>query len=519
MNSVRIPTIRSRLVLLVIACVIPASLMVVVLISYNYQRERVRLARDSIATARAMTTALDRELAGVQSALFALATSTHLAPGDLRVFYGQAREVLPNLIANNIVLIDAGGQEQINTLRPFGEPLPSHGSHQLRGIFETGRPVVTDLFAGPVVGRPLVAIGVPVHRGNAIAYSLNAGILPERLSGILTRQRLPPTWIAAIFDSTGTTVSRTHEMDRFLGKKGNPAMLERMREVAEDSLEVTSLEGIPVLTVFSRSAVSNWTVAIGIPMQDLTGDLWRSFLWLLLGLALLLLGSLGLAWAIGGRIARSIGGLTGPALALGLGEPVTVPPLHLKEADEVGQALVRASRTLKEAEHRAHHDALTGLANRALFKEIVDHQLAICARTGTPLAVLYIDLDGFKAVNDTYDHATGDALLRAVAARLRNGIRSSDLAARLGGDEFAIVLSNTAMKEAAAVAGKLADSVSRPYPIGELMIEISASIGVAGYPDSGTSFETLLQSADGKMYDAKSVGKRRIAPILTREPA
>jgi diguanylate cyclase (GGDEF)-like protein len=504
MKPGRIPTIRSSLVVLVVACVIPALLMASALITYNYQRERARLVRDSIATARAMTSAMDRELAGVQSTLSALATSPSLSSNDFRAFYDQAKEVLPTLIANNIVLIDANGQHQINTLRPYGEALPSSTSPQLRRIFETGSPVTTDLFPGPVIGRPLLAIGVPVRRRNAIVYSLDAGIVPERLSGILTQQRLPPNWIAAIFDSTGTTVSRTHEMNRFLGKKGSPALVKRMSEVAEDSIVVTSLEGIPVLTVFSRSTVSNWTVAIGIPMRDLTAELWHQLWWIVLGLVLLLLSSLGSAWAIGRRISRSIQGLSGPALALGVGEAVTVPLLHLKEADEVGQALVKAAEMLKEAQHRGHHDALTGLANRTMFNDIVDFQLAICARTGTPLVVLYIDLDGFKAVNDTHGHATGDVLLCAVAARLKNGIRSSDLAARLGGDEFAIVVVNTSVEAAATIARKLADSVSMPYPIGQWTIEISASIGVAGYPESGSSSESLLHKADEMMYRAKS---------------
>ena len=519
MKSRRIPTIRSRLALLVIACVIPASMMAAALISHDYQGERARLVRDSIATARAMTTAMDRELTGMQSALFALATSPHLSADDLPAFHRQAKEVLGKLLANNIVLTDADGQQRLNTLRSFGEPLPVSGAPQLHRMFETGRPVITDLFRGPVVARPLVAIGVPVRRGNAVVYSLNAAIGPERISSILTQQRLPPDWIAAILDSTGAVVARTHEMDRFLGKKGAPGLVKRMAEVAEDSLESTTLEGIPVVTVFSRSAVSNWTVAIEIPARGLTSELWRLLWWLVLGLVLLLLSSLALAWTIGGRISRSIRGLCGPALALGFGEAVTVPSLHLKEADEVGQALIKASRMLKAAEHRAHHDALTGLANRALFNEIVDHQLAICGRAGTRLAVLYVDLDGFKAVNDTHGHATGDQLLCAVAVRLKNGIRSSDLAARLGGDEFAIVLVNTGMEAAAAVADKLADSVSMPYPIGQLTIEISASIGIAGYPDSGRSSEALLQSADRTMYTAKSGRKRQIATDRVHEPA
>jgi diguanylate cyclase (GGDEF)-like protein len=166
---------------------------------------------------------------------------------------------------------------------------------------------------------------------------------------------------------------------------------------------------------------------------------------------------------------------------------------------------------LQEAQHLAHHDALTGLANRLLFTEILEHQLSICGRTGSLLAVLYFDIDGFKAVNDAHGHATGDQLLRAVAARLKSGIRSSDIAARLGGDEFGILLVLTGAEGAAEVARKLADRVSLPYPIDRLTIEISASIGVAAYPASGTTSEELLHSADEAMYKAKSDRERRQA--------
>ncbi len=510
------PTIRSRLVLLVVACLIPASLMAVMLIAYSYQRERARLVRDTIATARALTGALDRELAGVTSALFALSTSPHLASGDFRAFHSQAREVLPILIANNIVLSNESGQQRLNTLRPYGTLLPAVRTLHLQRIFATGGPVTSDLFLAPVMGRSLLAIGVPVRRENQVVYSLTAGIIPERLSAILTRQRLPPDWIATLFDSTGTIVSRTHDMNQFIGKTGAPALVKRIREIHEDALEIVTLDGIPALSAFSRSADSNWTISISIPMRGLTGEVRHMLWWLVLGLVLLLLGSLAMAWVIGGRLSRSIIGLSAPALALGRGEVVTVPSLHLAEADDVGQALVNASRMLTEALDRSHHDALTGLANRVLFDEIVDHQLALCARAGTPLAVLYLDLDGFKGVNDTHGHATGDALLRAVAARIKNGIRASDLAARLGGDEFAVVLVNAGRKEASTVAAKLTDAVSMPYPLGPLTIGISASIGIAIYPESGTSSETLLHSADQAMYRAKPGSKRKIVegPVL-----
>jgi diguanylate cyclase (GGDEF)-like protein len=198
-------------------------------------------------------------------------------------------------------------------------------------------------------------------------------------------------------------------------------------------------------------------------------------------------------------------------LALGSGKPVTIPSLQLKEADEVGRALARASAMLMAAQHRANHDILTGLANRALFDEILSHQLGICRRTNRDLAIVYIDLDGFKPVNDVHGHAAGDQVLCMVAARLKNSIRESDLAARLGGDEFALILVNTGLEAAQTLANKLMDSLSLPYLVGSLKLEISASIGIACYPESATAREALSLRADEAMYKAKAAGKRRYA--------
>ncbi len=166
---------------------------------------------------------------------------------------------------------------------------------------------------------------------------------------------------------------------------------------------------------------------------------------------------------------------------------------------------------LMAAQHRANHDTLTGLANRALFDEILSHQLAICRRTGSYLAIVYIDLDGFKRVNDVHGHAAGDEVLCTVAARLKQAIRESDLAARLGGDEFALILVNTGSEAAQALALQLMDALSAPYAVGALDLEISASIGIACYPQSGTVREALSLRADEAMYQAKAAGKRRYA--------
>jgi diguanylate cyclase (GGDEF)-like protein len=325
------------------------------------------------------------------------------------------------------------------------------------------------------------------------------------------QQHLPADWIAVIFDSAGTIVARTHQIERYLGKKGAPAVIARTAQVTEDVMEVVSVEGISILSVFSRSVDSNWTVAIGIPTQILTNQLLHTIWWIVAGTVALLVSSLALAWVIGSKIALPVRELTAPALALGSGAAVTVPPLHLKEADEVGRALTRASAMLMAAQHKANHDVLTGLANRALFDEILAHQLAICNRTKTSLAIVNIDLDGFKPINDAHGHATGDEMLCMVATRLNDGIRASDLAARLGGDEFALILPHTELAAAQKVAQKLIDSLSAPYSIGGLALKISASMGIAAFPESATTAEELSQRADEAMYRAKVAGKRGFA--------
>ncbi len=510
-KAIRSPSIRSLLVLLVTTCIVPASLMAVMLISYDYHRAREQLVQNSVITARAMASVVDKEFAIVESTLLTLATSPNLASNDLSAFYGQANDVLRGQSDINIVLSDATGKQYINTLHPFGEPLLQKDNiPQIKRVFEKGGPVISDLFIGQLSQRSVVALSVPVRRGVKIAYNLSADIFSERFGKLLRRQNLPPTWIAAILDQNGTIVARSHEAQRFVGQKAIPELIKRIAKSEEGTFEGITKEGVPVIGVFSHASDSKWTVAIGIPSKNLSSELRRTFSWLIVVSVLLLGGSLSFAWLIGGRIARSIRGLVGPALALGAGESVEVRSFNLREANEVGQALAKASEMLLQAQYQANHDGLTGLANRALLKEFLDQQLALCQRNSSCLSVLYIDLDGFKKINDGHGHATGDKLLQAVAERFKADIRKSDVAARLGGDEFVIVLIDTPTREAENVAAKLIDSLSLPYQIGNIIVQISASIGVAGFPDSGVTSKALLHRADDAMYTAKAMGKGRV---------
>jgi diguanylate cyclase (GGDEF)-like protein len=155
-------------------------------------------------------------------------------------------------------------------------------------------------------------------------------------------------------------------------------------------------------------------------------------------------------------------------------------------------------------EHQALHDALTGLANRTLFSQRIEHALAGARSTGDPVAVMVMDLDRFKDVNDSLGHHAGDELLQEVARRLSGALRASDSLARLGGDEFGILLAGASGTAAVtAVVEKLMKAMQEPITVQDLPLVVEASIGIALFPDDGTDVDTLLRAADVAMYTAK----------------
>ncbi len=158
-----------------------------------------------------------------------------------------------------------------------------------------------------------------------------------------------------------------------------------------------------------------------------------------------------------------------------------------------------------QLQHLASHDALTALFNRRRFSEELERELALVRRHGTPGALLFLDLDGFKAVNDRHGHRAGDEVLASLGQMLRSQLRDGDILARLGGDEFAILLPRTGETEALAMAARLREAMRRhTTPIGGKQIAVSASIGIAPFPALGTSAEELLACADLAMYRAKT---------------
>ena len=161
--------------------------------------------------------------------------------------------------------------------------------------------------------------------------------------------------------------------------------------------------------------------------------------------------------------------------------------------------------------HMAQHDALTNLPNRILYEDRLQQALAMSKREGNLLALLCMDLDRFKKVNDTLGHTAGDILLQLVAQRMRGCVRASDTVARLGGDEFAVLLpSIRSRQDAIVVAEKIRSALEAPFVVNGKYLDISCSIGGAFYPKDGANGETLTKCADQAMYRAKKNGRNRV---------
>jgi len=192
----------------------------------------------------------------------------------------------------------------------------------------------------------------------------------------------------------------------------------------------------------------------------------------------------------------------------------SVAPIHDREGQAVGAVIVfrdvSAARAMAlQMTHSAEHDFLTGLPNRMLLNDRVSHAIAVAPRHMNKVAVLFLDLDGFKHINDSLGHPAGDKLLQSIAKRLLDCVRGADTVSRQGGDEFVVLLSEVEQSEDAAItARRMIQAVAGAHTIDRHDLHVTTSIGVSVYPDDGLDAETLIKNADTAMYQAKENGRQ-----------
>ncbi len=505
-------SIGTSLAALVAACLVPSLIALGVLVDTNYRAQERAVVDTAVARARTTMLLVDRDLEGVESGLRVLASSRELATNDLGRFHERLRDALKSQTVDDYVIVDRERRTRLDALVGYGTTLPDSGiASRVEPVFTAGRPALSGVFPSSTDRSPVVAMGVPVYRGTEVAYALVVALRPDRIIAS-ARDSLPEGWIASVVDENGHIVARSRDGERFVGESATPSLLDATRGRPEGTAETVSKDGIAMLTGFSRSSRTGWTVAVGAPKAVLLASLHRS-IGLLLGGASLVLGLvLWLAFRLSRTVTRAVDSLIEPALALGGGTAVELTATPFRETAAVGRAILQASRRLVTAQHHAYHDPLTNLHTRTLFDEMATRQIVQAYRDGAQLAILAIDLDGFKSVNDQHGHAAGDRVLKIVAERITGTIRGSDVVSRRGGDEFSVLLVDVDGQKTRAIADKILATLSAPYP--DVDPEVSASIGVARYPHDATTLTELLARADEALYTAKKAGKRRVAGDL-----
>ena len=365
--------IQKRIALLVLACIVPVWMLVGYLTLASYQRDRQVLEQSLAAAAQTQLRVLEREIAAAEATIRALATSPALDRRDYATFHAQAQEVLRQSPRLNIVLLDPDGAQVVNTLLPFGQPLPNKPGAFFFQVKDSGKTVLSDLFVGPLLKRPLAALATPVFRDGKLIHVITVSLDTGHLAPILKEEGYPESWAAAVFDRKGVIVARTWEPEKYVGQKAGPAFLEAFRDKPRGVIEATTLEGIEVLAAYSRSELYGWTVAMAVPRRVLEADLRHTF-WLHLGTGVILLATgLGLARWISRGITRPVQMLISSAEAIGHGDPVPSETLRLMEAEEVRRALADAAALIakrtterdlarsKEIEIKQQHHSLRAL--------------------------------------------------------------------------------------------------------------------------------------------------------------
>jgi signal transduction histidine kinase len=341
--------------LLVLTCFIPAVVVPLGLLYFDYRQDLQYLRADTLSTSRALSSALDQHVIGVQAVLSTLANSEQLNALDaanLPAFDKLARTARINGRQATVVLSDTSNLPLIHTGVPWGAALPLKPPQNMLEA-KSRHPLVSALFIAPVLKKKLISVSMPVLRDGQTIYRISAPIALDQLRDLLLEQKLSPNWIAAVVDANGVIIARTHDHEKSIGAKVQPALFKRIQQVQQDNVESVTVDGVPVFTAFNRSSLSGLTVVIGMPRAELDAELKHS-LWLLLAsTALLLAASLALAWRFAERITQTIYDLRDQALALGRGEKPESSRANFREAQQLAQAFGQAADQLSQT-----HEAL-----------------------------------------------------------------------------------------------------------------------------------------------------------------
>ena len=444
-------------------------------------------------------------------------------PGAMRAWLRERQESFPLFSLGLLLAFPDGravtsGDDLDAELDPAGSPPTDWYTTSSAGEIAIGRP-----FRG-VDGEPLIALSVPVRGDDGGTVAVLSGITALGAPGFLNlvQDNRIGRWGGFLLVSPRDHLFIAAGDPRLILRDTPPVGVNPLHDRAMTGYRGTGItvnaQGVEELSAIVSVPAAGWFLVARVPTDETFSAVDRLRRFISTVILLPVVGLMALFAVVLTRMLRPLTDAAGRMHQMALGR-APLEPLPVGRMDEVGELvfgfnhllgkLREQEEALRESEarmaHMAHHDALTGLPNRAMFEDRLRQAVIRAERNDTAFALLYVDLNDFKPVNDAHGHAVGDELLRQVAQRLAGAVRRADTVARIGGDEFAILLMDqqTPHDAAAMVCEKCHIVLTTPFRIGELSLTVGASIGVAHYPVDGTDADRLIAHADQAMYTVK----------------
>jgi diguanylate cyclase (GGDEF)-like protein len=448
-------------------------------------------------------------------------------PGELRAWLGERHEFQP-LFSQGLFLTDVRGIAIADyPVLPNRTGASYHDRDYIQAALNGGT-AVGRVILGRAANQPIVPIAVPVKDSTGKVLAVLAGITATAAPGffdLLQQIRIGETGGFLLIDPKEQVFVAATKPELILQPTAAPginALHDKALKGWRGSGITLNAQGIEEIAAFASVPSTGWFVVARLPTAEAFSSVKRAQHYVIRNAAIII--SIFIVILVGGLayIFRPLATAADHAMRMTSGD-LPLAPLPVAREDEVGHLTAAFNRLLEklmasraELAQMASHDPLTGLPNRLLLADRMHQTLARSNRNGTGLAVLFLDLDSFKPINDRLGHEAGDLALIEIARRLSSVVREADTLARVGGDEFVVVIGDLdgvgelAQSAACAVASKCIEVLSTPMNIKNEMQSVGISIGIA-MGTGASSFDDLLSAADTAMYRAKQTGKGRYA--------
>lgn len=529
-------SLRSRFALLIALLIAGLSWMLGSLIGHDAsQRIREEVGRDLAEVSFIMVDRLDRDMQSRAAMLQVIGQLRALSqPDDI----AEVRGLLDRLQSEFPSIAWVGFTDAKGTVLASSDGVLEGASIAQRPVYLEG---LNGVFIGDVHEAELLAKLLPNPTGEAMKFvdiSLPVRNADGHLVGVLA-SHLSWSWAEEVRLAILEPIQKRRNVEFFVTGRNRTVLL-APKEMIGQRLHLSALsqlvknpnmwavqewpDGKQYLTglALSRGHMDyqglGWTVIARQPLDDAYAPARATKRYILLwGSGLAVLFAL-VGWLGAGYVTRPLRQIAQAADRLSAGEISVIPELKGTREIEIlshsirhlVESLSHQQNALGVMENLAHHDALTGLPNRIALENYLPRAQQRSQATGHCLALLYLDLDGFKPINDQFGHAAGDQVLREIALRLRGGLREGDLVARLGGDEFLMVLQvpkGEALAQAQLIAERTLTALSTPVDLGSTQVQVSCSIGSALWPLDSSNLTEALELADQALYRAKHAGK------------